>query len=74
VIVDLAERHARDLGDAAGREVRVALLEEALTRGVEDRGARLGRRPVATLRPGARLLDRPVHALSIRRPTHGAIE
>ena len=58
VVVDLAERDARRLGDGPRREVGVALGEEARPGGGEDRGAGLGGRLVATL--GARDRVRPV--------------
>ena len=44
VVVDLAERHARFLGDGPRRQVGVALREEARPGGGEDRGTGLGGR------------------------------
>ena len=52
VVVDLAQRHARFLGDRPRREVGVPLLEQPRSSGGEDGRARLGGRLAATL--GAR--------------------
>jgi hypothetical protein len=40
VVHERALRHVRPLGDASRGQSRVALVDEAAPRGVEDRGAR----------------------------------
>jgi hypothetical protein len=72
---DLAERDLGGLGDRTGGEVGVAVGKETLAGGGQDRGARLGRRPIATFRAGTGCVRGPIHhPLSIRSTAHEAIE